>query len=132
MVKNKKSWGHFYGAFDLMDSICDVLRDLVPFEQFKNVKNTHGEVLLSVKLQAKTCNFTKSNTPPWVFFMFFRLYKWYQIAQRISYELNKNELHAPYHIAVQRYVSYRNQSFVFLCKTNDWFLYKTQLWAKMG
>ena len=30
-----------------MDSICDVLRDLVPFEQFKNVKNTHGEVLLS-------------------------------------------------------------------------------------
>ena len=30
--------------------ICDTLRDLVPFVQFKNVKNTHGGVLLLVKL----------------------------------------------------------------------------------
>ena len=30
------------------------------------------------------CNFTKSNTPPWVYFTFFKLYKWYQIAQRIT------------------------------------------------
>ena len=29
-----------------------LLRDLVPFLQFKNVKNTHGGVLLLVKLQA--------------------------------------------------------------------------------
>ena len=29
------------------------------------------------------------------------------------------------------YVSYRNQSFVLICKTNGWFLYKIQ-WAKMG
>ena len=28
---------------------CDSLRDLVPLVQFKNVKNTHGEVLLRVK-----------------------------------------------------------------------------------
>ena len=28
-------------------------------------------------------NFTKSNTPPGVFFLFFKLYKWYQIAQNI-------------------------------------------------
>ena len=35
----------------------------------KNVKNTHGGVLLSiVKLHAKAFNFTKSNTPAWVFF----------------------------------------------------------------
>ena len=26
-----------------------------------------------------------SNTPPWVFFTFFKLYKWFQIAQRILY-----------------------------------------------
>ena len=26
--------------------ICDALRDLVPFVHFKNVKNTHGGVLL--------------------------------------------------------------------------------------
>ena len=35
----------------------------------KNGKNTHGGVLLLVKLQAKACNFTKSGTPPWVFFL---------------------------------------------------------------
>ena len=40
----------------------------------KNVKNTHGKVLILVKLQAKASNFTKSNTPPWVFFMFLKLY----------------------------------------------------------
>ena len=27
----------------------------------------------------------KSNTLPWVFFTFFKSYKWYQIAQRITY-----------------------------------------------
>ena len=45
----------------------------------KNVKNTYGEVLLLA------CNFTKSNTPPWVFFTFFKFRKWYQIAQSITY-----------------------------------------------
>ena len=44
------------------------------------------EVLLLVKLQAEACNFTKINTPPWVFFTFFKLYKCYQIAQRITYK----------------------------------------------
>ena len=34
--------------------ICDALRDLVPFVQFKNLKNTHRVVLLLVKLQAKS------------------------------------------------------------------------------
>ena len=51
----------------------------------KNVKNIHGEVLLLVKMQAKkslqllvkkASNFTKSKTPPWLVFMFFKLYKW--------------------------------------------------------
>ena len=27
----------------------------------KNMKNTHGEVLILVKLQAEACNFTKIN-----------------------------------------------------------------------
>ena len=40
---------------------------------FENVKNTYGGVLLLVKLQAKA-----RNTPLWVFFTFFKLYKWYQ------------------------------------------------------
>ena len=53
--------------------------------QFKERENTLGVVLLSVKLQAGACNFTESNTPPWVFFTFFKLYKWCQTAQSITY-----------------------------------------------
>ena len=34
------------------------------------------------------CNFTKSSTPPWVFFTFFKLYKWYKIAQNIVNDKN--------------------------------------------
>ena len=44
----------------------------------KNMKNSHGGVLLLVKLP-------KSNALPWAFFMFFTLYKWYQIAQNITF-----------------------------------------------
>ena len=40
----------------------------------KNVKNTHGGMLLLVKLQAEAFNVT-----------FFKLYKWYQIVQSITY-----------------------------------------------
>ena len=32
--------------------ICDVLRDLVPFVQFKKRENTHGGLLLLLKLHA--------------------------------------------------------------------------------
>ena len=35
-------------------------------------------------------NITKSITLPLVFFTFFKLYKWYQIAQRISFIINPN------------------------------------------
>ena len=28
-------------------------------------------------------------------------------------------------------MSYRNQSFVLLCKVNDWFVYEMQHWAEM-
>ena len=40
----------------------------------QNVKNTNGGVLLLA------CSFTKNYTLPWVFFTFFKLYKWYKIA----------------------------------------------------
>ena len=52
---------------------------------FQNVENTHREVLFLVKLQAKAGNFPKSNTPPLLFFTFFKLYKRCQIALRITY-----------------------------------------------
>ena len=47
----------------------------------KNVKNTHGGVLILVEFQAEACNYTKTITPPWAFFSFFKLCKWYKIAQ---------------------------------------------------
>ena len=39
--------------------IWDALRDLVPFVQFKNVKNTHGGVLLLVQFLIENVNFNK-------------------------------------------------------------------------
>ena len=54
---------------------CDALRDLVPLVQFKKCENIHGGVLILVKLQVSACNFTKINTPPWVFFTCFELHK---------------------------------------------------------
>ena len=53
----------------------------------KNVKSTNGGVLILVKLQASASNFSKINSPLWLqqSFTFFRLYKCYQIAQRITY-----------------------------------------------
>ena len=44
----------------------------------KNVKNTQGGV-------------AKSNTPLWVFSKFLKLYKWYQIAQSITYIIFSRE-----------------------------------------
>ena len=44
----------------------------------------HLYILETLK-NAEVCNFTESNNPPWVFFTFLKLYKWYQIAQNITY-----------------------------------------------
>ena len=56
-----------------------VLRDLLPFVQFKKRQKTPME----------DCYFYYySKTSPWVFFTFFELYKWCQIAQRIIYTLS--------------------------------------------
>ena len=54
---------------------CDTLHDLVRFVQFVQKREKHPR--RSVNLQAEACNFTKINTPPWVFFTFFKLHKWY-------------------------------------------------------
>ena len=69
----------------------DALRDFVSFVQFLKSKKHPWRSVTLVKLQTFSlqlcgllaCNFTKSNTPPWVFFTFFKLYKWYQNAQNI-------------------------------------------------
>ena len=52
-------------------SMCDALSDLIPSVQLKKAKNTHGEVLLLVKLQASA--FSKSislHSPMGVFHVF--------------------------------------------------------------
>ena len=41
----------------------------------------NGSVLSRI---ISACNFTKINTPPWMFFTVFKLCKWYQVAQRIT------------------------------------------------
>ena len=71
----------------LISSLCTIWYHL---HNLKNVKNTHGGVLLLVKLQASTCNFTKSNALPWVFFTFFKLYKRHQIAQHSALYLSES------------------------------------------
>ena len=56
--------------------IWDALRDLVPFAQFKKrEKHTWRSITFS-KVAGQS---PKANTPPWFFFTFSKLYKWYQI-----------------------------------------------------
>ena len=73
---------HCYLLFFLgWKEMWDALRDLVPFVQFKKREN----YLWRRATFSKSWNVTKSNTPPWEFFAFFKLYKWYHIAQSITY-----------------------------------------------
>ena len=51
---------------------------MVPFVQFKKCEK-----------QSWSVNFSKINIPPWVFYTLFELHKWYQIAQRTTYQLVK-------------------------------------------
>ena len=57
-------------------NIWNALRDLVLFVQFKKYEKTPME----------ECCFYLSDIPPLVFFMFLKLYKWYQIAESITYQ----------------------------------------------
>ena len=67
-----------HGKVGIYGPFCD----LVAFAQIKKREKHRWR---SVKFSKEACNFTKINTPPWVFFTFFKLYKCYQIAKRITY-----------------------------------------------
>ena len=67
----------------LKPTICGTLRDLVSLVRFKKRKKQPWRSNIFN-------NFTKSNTSPWIFFMFSKLYKWYQIAKR-SYTVHFNK-----------------------------------------
>ena len=66
------SWGIDQGNYEMHCVIWYHLYNL------KIVKNTHGGVILLVK-------FAKSMTPPRMFFRFFKLHKWYQVALSATY-----------------------------------------------
>ena len=50
--------------------ICGALRDLVPFLQFKKREKHPWRSANFSNVASLACNFTKFNTPPWVFFTF--------------------------------------------------------------
>ena len=60
-------------------NVCGALRDLGLGAQFKKRE----------KHPWRSVTFSKSNTPPWVFFTFFKLYEWYQIAQSTAYTAHR-------------------------------------------
>ena len=74
-VTRNRTWCQCLVSYNIYVAFCAIWYHLY---NLKNLKNSHGGVLLLV-------NFTKSNTPPWVFFTFLKLYKWYQIAQSVTY-----------------------------------------------
>ena len=73
--------------------ICAALRDLVLFIQFKKREKRSWRSVNFSKVAGKACNFIKINTPPWMFYTFFQLYKWYQIAQRTTYNSFSTQHH---------------------------------------
>ena len=78
-----------FGNYLLIESYETLCRISYHLYNLKNVNNIHEGLLLLVKLQAEDCDFTKSNTPPWLFFTFYELHKWYQTAQSITYTVSK-------------------------------------------
>ena len=58
---------------------------LVEVDSFQHHFGWLLDELTHAPTHVETCNFNKSNTPLWVFFPFFKFYKWFQIAQSISY-----------------------------------------------
>ena len=62
--------------------ICDALYHLLPKVQFKKHEKHRRR---SVTFSKIAFNFTRSNTPSWLFFTFSKLYNWYQIAQGITF-----------------------------------------------
>ena len=74
-----------YGLFFTYVVRCAIW---VPFVQFKKREKHLWRSVNFSKVAGLACNFTKINTPPWVFFTFFKLYKWYLSVQSITYVIH--------------------------------------------
>ena len=82
---NNLHWWRFLFFNNLFkEIICGALRDLVPFVPFEKRKKHLWRCITFTKV-AGFSHFVKINTPPWVFFKLFKTYKWYLIAQNVSY-----------------------------------------------
>ena len=73
--------------FKVYQLLCTILYHLY---NLKSVKNTYGGMPLLVKLQAY---FTKSNIPPWVFFMFLEFHKWWKVTHHLENYLQNRATH---------------------------------------
>ena len=63
-------------------SICYAWNHLVPFKK----RQKHSRMSdTSSTVGAEAYSYTKSITPPWIFFTYFTLYKWYLIPQSVLY-----------------------------------------------
>ena len=71
-MKRVKNWLQRFKRSRKEYMPCTILYLL---HNLKNVKSTHGGVLLLVKLHAEACNIAKGNTCPCVFFIFFKCHK---------------------------------------------------------
>ena len=93
----KSTWPyvhHIWWTTKIIIRVSGALPNLVPFVQFKKPKKHPWRSATFSKVagwSAKFSKLVKSNTPPWVFVTFFKLYKWYQIAQRTTYASIDND-----------------------------------------
>ena len=55
----------------MMMNVYEAFRDLVPFVQLKKKREKHPWRNVTFS-KVEACNFNKSNTPPWMFSLFFK------------------------------------------------------------
>ena len=58
------------------------IKNFVLLSVWVSPKNLSG--VSGVRERGQACNVTKSDTPAWAFFTFFKLYKWYQNGRSVS------------------------------------------------
>ena len=66
---------------------------MVPLVQFKKREKQPWRSVNFSRVAGFSLHFTKINTPLWLFLTFFKLYKWYQIVQRTTFERDSLTCH---------------------------------------
>ena len=89
----------------LLLTIFDTLRDFVPFAQCEKREKHPWK------------SDTKSITHPLVFFTFFKLNKWYKIAQSISIDLELSDIKGLVEKGIINWVTHQFSKVLKMCKT---------------